>query len=177
MSDFSTKLKGFLGFSATAIGKAANVTAKAIKKAASNTANATKYKMNEMTSTRQRNDLIAELGEKVYELAKGGAVLPAEAAELIAQIKHIDCELATLHTEREAYKAAAAEQHAAEKAARAAEKAASKAGAAIEKCTEPVEYVVSEPAPIAPVLEVEEAPAAEETAEPVPTLDVEPENL
>ncbi len=135
---------------------------------ANKAAKATKFKYHEMSNQSKRRDLIRELGEKVFELSKTGAAMPAEVAELIEQINKLEIDLASLRSDRVAEKAAAAEQYSAEKAARAAEKAAAKAAAAIEKSTAPVE--INMPEVEAPVAEIDVVVSDEKEA--IPTLEV-----
>ena len=171
MSDFSVKLKNFLGRSAKFIGRTANTTVQA-----------TKYKVNEISAMNKRRELVVDLGKKVLELCGNGLVLPEEAATIVEQINQLDAELNTMRADRAAEKAAAAEQHAMEKAARATEKAAAKAAEAIEKSTAPVtsnvpdiEQPVAASAEEAPAptleLDIDEATVADANTE-VPTLNV-----
>lgn len=159
MADFSTTLKNVFSKSVKFVGKTAKSAAKS-----------TKYKLDELSNLSKRRDLISELGNKVYELAQAGLVLPAEAAEIAKQITMLDGDLAVMRADHAAEKAAAAEQHAAEKAARAAEKAAAKTAAAIEKSTAVVDVELPEVA--APEAECE---VNAEVGE-VPTLNVTPES-
>lgn len=172
MSDFGTKLKDLLGRGAKFIGRTANSTAKA-----------TKYKVNEISALNQRRELMSELGKKVYALCEQGLTLPAEANDIVAQIKKLDEELDALRANHTAEKAAAAEQHALEKAARASERAAAKAAEAIEKSTAAVQVdapdindvpvqTPADEAPVAPTLELDIEKAAEpEKQTDVPTLE------
>ena len=163
MNDFGMKVKDFLSTSAKFVGKTANTAAKA-----------TKYKMDELTSLSKRRDLISELGAKVFELSANGVELPAELADLLNQIKLLDCELEALRADHAAQKAAAAEKHAAEKAARAAEKAAAKASCAVEEGNAPVQVEIPEEESVVPTIDVEsdEETASEDEENEVPTLNV-----
>lgn len=137
MADLATMFKKALDTSAKAITKAAKVTGKAIgtaaeesgkaiSRVASNTVTDTRFKVNEMSIMRKRSEVLAELGAKVYELALAGAVMPEEAAAIIAKVQEVDAELDALRSEHNAQKAEAAQLVANEKAARAAQKAAAK---------------------------------------------------
>ena len=171
MADFGKILKATLDTSVQAarkavavtgkaIGKAATASGKAISHAATTTMDMTRFKMDEMGTIRRRNEVIAELGAKMYELFLAGTDLPAEAAEIAAKVQAVDAELENLRSEFKARKEAAAKANTAEVENAAVEEAP-------ETATE------------APVLEVEaevetepeEQPAVDE-AEKVPTINV-----
>lgn len=173
MADFAATLKNILSKSAKFVGKTAN-----------NAAKATKYKLDELGNLSKRRELISELGTRIFE-SRQTIILPEESTEIIRQIESLDGELAVLRADHAAQKAAEAERHAAEKAARAAEKAAAKTAAAIQQSTAPVEVELPTPEmpvaeidvadtekPVAPVLEVNEAPVGEPVESDVPTLNV-----
>lgn len=119
MSDFATTVKTVMQRSARFIGKTAKAAAQS-----------TKFKLNEMSAMSKRRELIGDLGEKVYALARQGSCLPEELKDMIAQISALETNLDVLRADHAAQKAAAAEKAAVEKAERAAQKAAAKAEAA-----------------------------------------------
>ncbi len=195
MNDFSSTLKKMLNASGKLISKAAKtggkaiaaaakVTAKGVSKAANSTANATRYKIDELSHTRQRDELIAQLGTKVYELHKREYILPAEVGEVLAQIDTLEMELATLRSEHQAAKDAAALERNAAKAAKAAEKTAAKVNQAVEESTAVVEVELPSleaeipdadpihPETEVPTLQVELPDEAVEIEKELPTLNV-----
>ncbi len=168
MSDFSAKLKRFLGASAKVVGKGAKTSATAIGKAAKDTAKAANFKLEMLRKQHQVDDLVAELGKTVYGLAKSGVELPAEVIAIMEQVNAIEAEVEVLEEQHRAEKLAAAEEKAAAKAARAAEKAASKSAEAIDLATAPVVYDAVEP--VEPPVERPYAPVSD-----VPVIHVAPE--
>ena len=127
MADFSKTFKKALETSAEAVSKAAAVTGKAISKAANASGKAishaatttldnARFKMDELGTIRRRNEVIAELGAKMYELFLAGVELPADAAAIAAKVQAVDCELDVLRSEHNARKQEAAQKRAAEKA-------------------------------------------------------------
>ena len=91
MADFSTTLKNVFSKSVKFVGKTAKSAAKS-----------TKYKLDELSNLSKRRDLISELGNKVFELAQAGLVLPAEAAEIAKQITMLDGDLAVMRADHAA---------------------------------------------------------------------------
>lgn len=160
MADFSTTFKKALDTSVQAVSKAAAVTGKAIGKAATASGKAigraatttldnARFKMDELGTIRRRNEVLAELGAKVYEMYLAGTELPAEAAEIAARAQVIDCELEVLRSEHKARKEATAQQDAEQPEA------------------------TQQDAQEAPVLVVEEeAEPTDDQDEPVPTINV-----
>ncbi len=170
MADFSEMMKSFLNKSGKALGKAAVVAGKGLKsaaeatgKAANTAVSATKYKVDELSNSRQRSELIALLGEKVYSLVKDGMQLPEELNDLLNQIAALEQEQDARRAEHQAEKLAAAQAKAEAKAA----KNAAKVDEAIDAGTAPVEFD-------APMMDVESDAPAEHTETPadVPTLNV-----
>ena len=115
MADFSKTFKKALETSAEAVSKAAAVTGKAISKAANASGKAishaatttldnARFKMDELGTIRRRNEVIAELGAKMYELFLAGVELPADAAAIAAKVQVVDCELDVLRSEHNARK-------------------------------------------------------------------------
>ncbi len=162
-----------------ALKKAVTRGAKAIKRNSTRLVKATKFKTAEWADLGKKRDLIKALGEKVYDLAQNGIVLPEEAAELVQQISALDSDLAVLRADNEARKASDAQLRATEKASRAAEKAAAKAAAVIEMSTAPVQVEISpvepapaESAPDVPTIEVEATDAEKAEPNDIPTLNV-----
>ena len=122
-SDAMSKAADVAGKAANAAGKAivkaADASSKAVTRAATTAVDTTRFKMDEMAIQRRRNDVLTELGTKLYDLSQSGTVLPEEAADIVARLQTIDIELETLRTEHNARTLEIAQQAAAEKAARA----------------------------------------------------------
>ena len=143
MADYGKVFKNILTKSAKFVGHTATTAAET-----------TKFKMNELGNISKRRELVNELGNRVYELARSGVALPSEVEELIKQISFIEDDLATLRAEHAAQKAA-------DKAARTAEKTG--------KCVDTVET--------ADVVDEASEPAEEEIIIEDDTTQEEPVNL
>lgn len=171
MSDFAVTLKNALTQSAKFVGRTACSTAKAAK-----------FKVSELTTLGKRRELINELGEMMFDLAKGGFNLPVEASVLLEQLKSIENDLETLRAAHAAEKAADAEKTAAEKGIQSGERTASTTACTFDKDMDLVDEPIAKAETDSsvefeakgPVMEVTEetSSTSDKTDREIPTLDI-----